>query len=400
MGIGWRHPHYAELLERQPALDFIEVHSENFFAPGGAALAVLREGRDRYPVSLHGVGLSLGSAGGIDEWHLDQLERLVHAIDPVRISDHASFARGTLPGVDGTPSPASVHAADLLPVPFSHEALDVMCANVQRVQDRLQRPIAVENLSAYLRWQHADMSETQFLSTLVQRTGCTLLVDVNNIYVNALNAQLLGEPGEPLQICREWLDQIPGEAVAEIHLAGHIHCGDIVIDDHGSRVSEPVWTLYRHAIARFGAVPTLIEWDTGVPPLDRAARRGGAGARSRHIGAAAHPQQRHRAPGGAGMTALAQQQQALLGTLAGPAGQRPGRRGADRPQGPGPCALGAGFERLPGQRPRSGRAFAVGRLPRGRGAGGRRQLCHDGARTLAPSSARARRSGLLGRGPG
>jgi uncharacterized protein (UPF0276 family) len=265
VGIGWRHPHYAELLQRQPALDFIEVHSENFFAPGGAALAVLRDGRARYPVSLHGIGLSLGSATGVDAWHLDQLARLVHTIDPVRISDHASFARGTLPGATAA---TTVHAADLLPVPFSHEALDVMCANVLRVQDRLQRPLAVENLSAYLRWQHADMSETQFLSNLVQHTGCTLLVDVNNIYVNALNAQLLGEPGEPLQTCREWLDQIPGEAVAEIHLAGHIHCGDIVIDDHGSRVSEPVWTLYRHAIARFGAVPTLIEWDTGVPPLD------------------------------------------------------------------------------------------------------------------------------------
>ena len=265
VGIGWRHPHYAALLEGQPALDFIEVHSENFFAPGGAALAVLREGRAMYPVSLHGVGLSLGSAIGIDEWHLDQLARLVHDIEPVRISDHASFARGALPGA---PGPATVHAADLLPVPFSREALDVMCANVQRVQDRLQRPIAVENLSAYLRWRDADMSETEFLATLAQRTGCSLLVDVNNIYVNALNAQLLGEAGEPLETCRQWLDQIPARVVAEIHLAGHIHCGDIVIDDHGSRVSEPVWTLYRHAIARFGAVPTLIEWDTGVPPLD------------------------------------------------------------------------------------------------------------------------------------
>ena len=264
VGIGWRHPHYAELLETQPALDFIEVHSENFFAPGGAALAVLREGRAHYPVSLHGVGLSLGSAIGIDEWHLEQLARLTHEIEPVRVSDHASFARGTLPGARG---PAAVHAADLLPVPFSREALDVMCANVQRVQDRMQRPLAVENLSAYLRWQDADMSETQFLSTLAQRTGCSLLVDVNNIYVNALNAQLLGEPGAPLEACRQWLDQIPGEVVAEIHLAGHVHCGDIVIDDHGSRVSEAVWMLYRHAIARFGAVPTLIEWDTGVPQL-------------------------------------------------------------------------------------------------------------------------------------
>jgi uncharacterized protein len=273
VGIGWRHPHYAGLLETQPALDFIEVHSENFFAPGGTALAVLRECRALYPVSLHGVGLSLGSATGIDAWHLDQLVRLVHEIDPVRVSDHASFARGALPGTQG---PVNVHAADLLPVPFSHEALDVMCDNVQRVQDRLQRPIAVENLSAYLRWRDADMSETQFLATLARRTGCSLLVDVNNIYVNALNAQLQGEPGDPLAVCRRWLDEIPAAAVAEIHLAGHIHCGDIVIDDHGSRVSEPVWTLYRHAVARFGAVPTLIEWDTGVPPLtvllDEAAR--------------------------------------------------------------------------------------------------------------------------------
>jgi uncharacterized protein len=265
VGIGWRHPHYAGLLELRPTLDFIEVHSENFFAPGGAALAVLREGHALYPVSLHGVGLSLGSATGIDAWHLDQLARLVQEIDPVRVSDHASFARGALPGAEG---PVAVHAADLLPVPFSHEALDVMCANVQRVQDRLQRPIAVENLSAYLRWRDADMSETQFLATLARRTGCSLLVDVNNIYVNALNAQLQGEPDAPLAVCRRWLDEIPATMVAEIHLAGHVHCGDIVIDDHGSRVSDPVWALYRHAIARFGAVPTLIEWDTGVPPLD------------------------------------------------------------------------------------------------------------------------------------
>jgi len=276
VGIGWRHPHYAGLLDAQPALDFIEVHSENFFAPGGAALAVLREGREHYPVSLHGVGLSLGSAAGIDAWHLDQLARLVREIDPVRVSDHASFARGAL---DGGGHAGIVHAADLLPVPFSIEALNTMCTNVQRVQDRLQRPIAVENLSAYLRWRDADMSETEFLATLARRTGCSLLVDVNNIYVNALNAQLQGhgdDSDNPMDFCRQWLDEVASSPVAEIHLAGHIHCGDIVIDDHGSRVCADVWTLYRHAIARFGPVPTLIEWDTDVPPLavllDEAAR--------------------------------------------------------------------------------------------------------------------------------
>ena len=196
VGIGWRHPHYAQLLQTRPALDFIEVHSENFFAPGGAARAVLREGREHYAVSLHGVGLSLGAAAGIDDWHLDQLAALVREVDPVRVSDHASFARGRV-----NPHGA-VHAADLLPVPFSGEALEVMCANVQRVQDRLQRPIAVENLSAYLRWKAdgADdaMDEPQFLTTLTRRTGCQLLVDVNNIYVNARNDRLAGLCDDPL----------------------------------------------------------------------------------------------------------------------------------------------------------------------------------------------------------
>ena len=265
VGIGWRHPHYAALLEQRPALGFIEVHSENFFAPGGAALAVLREGRERYPVSLHGVGLSLGSAVGIDPWHFDQLARLVQTIDPVRVSDHASFARGP-----------SAHAADLLPVPMSHAALDAMCANVSQVQDRLRRPIAVENLSAYVQWAGDEMDEPAFLNTLAQRTGCQLLVDVNNIYVNALNAQLRGETGDPLDDCRRWLDAIAPAHVAEMHLAGHVHCSDIVIDDHGSRVVDAVWALYRHAVQRFGAVPTLIEWDTDVPELavllDEAAR--------------------------------------------------------------------------------------------------------------------------------
>jgi hypothetical protein len=265
VGIGWRHPHYAALLEQQPTLDFIEVHSENFFAPGGAALAVLREGRASCPVSLHGVGLSLGSATGIDDWHLERLASLVKAIEPVRVSDHASFARGS-----------GLHAADLLPVPMNHAALDAMCANVNRVQDRLQRTIAVENLSAYVTWRVADMDEPSFLNALAQRTGCQLLVDVNNIYVNALNAQLRGESLDPLADCRRWLDAIQPHQVAELHLAGHVHCGDIVIDDHGSRVDDAVWSLYGHAVERLGAVPTLIEWDTDLPEfqvlLDEAGR--------------------------------------------------------------------------------------------------------------------------------
>jgi hypothetical protein len=264
VGIGWRHPHYAELIERRPALDFIEVHSENFFGDGGAALAVLHEGRSHYPVSLHGVGLSLGSATGLDSTHLEQLARLVEQIDPVRVSDHASFARASLPGSSG----GHLHAADLLPIPMTHAALDAMCANVQRVQDRLRRPMAVENLSAYVQWRNSDMDEPTFLNTLAQRTGCQLLVDVNNIYVNALNARLRDSTEPPLTTCHRWLDAIHPHVVAEIHVAGHVDCGDIVIDDHGSRVMDAVWSLYRHASARFGAIPTLVEWDTDVPALD------------------------------------------------------------------------------------------------------------------------------------
>lgn len=260
VGIGWRHPHYAELLQQQPALNFIEVHSENFFADGGAALSVLEQGRACYPVSLHGVGLSLGSAMGIDAWHLDQLARLVERIDPVRVSDHACFARAPLQG-------QPVHAADLLPLPMTDAALAVMCANVQRVQDRLRRPIAVENLSAYVQWRDADMNEATFLNTLAQRTGCGLLVDVNNLYVNAINAQLRGDTQDPLTACQDWLDAIAPGSVTELHLAGHVHTGDIVIDDHGSRVKDAVWSLFAHAIQRLGAVPTLIEWDTNVPEL-------------------------------------------------------------------------------------------------------------------------------------
>ena len=260
VGIGWRHRHYGELLEALPPLDFIEVHSENFFAEGGAALAVLRQGREHYPVSLHGVGLALGSAVGIDVWHLDQLARLVGQIEPVRVSDHACFARGQVAG-------QHVHAADLLPMPFNTAALDVLCANVQRVQERLKRQLLVENLSAYVSFDSSDRSETEFLNALVQRTGCELLVDVNNIYVNALNDQLAGRCPDPLAACLQWIDSIAPQSVGELHLAGHINMGDVVIDDHGSRVCEPVWQIYRHAQSRFGNAPVLVEWDTDVPPL-------------------------------------------------------------------------------------------------------------------------------------
>ena len=260
VGIGWRHPHYAQLVQTLPKLDFLEVHSENFFAAGGAALAVLQQGRAHYPISLHGVGLGLGSAVGIDPWHLNQLAQLIERIDPIRVSDHACFARGQVAGVD-------VHAADLLPIPFDDAALSVMGANVQRVQEQLKRQILVENLSAYVSFTDDTQAETDFLNQLTKQTGCGLLVDVNNIYVNALNAHRAGGTAEPIASCMAWLDRITAEAVGEIHLAGHITTELMVIDDHGSRVCDAVWQIYSHAQARFGRVPTLVEWDTDVPPL-------------------------------------------------------------------------------------------------------------------------------------
>ncbi len=261
VGIGWRAPHQHVLLEQRTALDFIEVHAENFFGRDPALLAPLLRAREQHALSLHGVGLSLGSAQGIDPWHLERLADLVQATEPAFVSEHASFARGTWQG-------RVVHAADLLPLPFTHEALDVMSANIGRTQDRLRRPIAIENLSAYLVWPEQDMDEATFLGALCRRTGCRLLVDVNNLYVNALNDQRRGWLTDPQRAVCDWFDAIDPTTVSELHLAGHCDRGDAVIDDHGSRVIAPVWALYRYAIARFGAVPTLIEWDTELPEFD------------------------------------------------------------------------------------------------------------------------------------
>ncbi len=262
VGVGWRQPHYRELMERRPGLGFLEVHSENFFADGGAAVALLQSAREHYDLSLHGVGLALGSAAGLDPWHLDQLARLVERVDPVRVSDHACFARA--PRRRGEPV---IHANDLLPIAFTPAALDILAANVQRVQDRLRRPLLVENLSQYLHWADDAMAEPEFFNQLARRTGCGLLLDVNNVVVNALNAAAVAG-GDAVAAACAFVDGIEAAAVGEIHLAGYNDSGDLVIDDHGSRVHAPVWTVFRHAVQRLGAVPVLIEWDTDVPALD------------------------------------------------------------------------------------------------------------------------------------
>jgi uncharacterized protein len=262
-GIGLRQPHYESLLAAgtpaQP-LAFVEVHSENFFADGGAALGVLHAARARWPVSLHGVGLGLGSAAGIDEEHLQRLATLVRRIEPARVSDHACFARAPR-----EPHGPVLHASDLLPIAFTDAALAILVSNVQRVQDVLQRPLLVENLSAYVHWQDDHWPEPDFFNALATRSGCGLLLDVNNLVVNALNDG--HDEAAAVRVACAWIDHIDAKHVGEIHLAGYQHCGDIVIDDHGSRVHAPVWQVFAHAVQRLGPRPTLVEWDTNLPPL-------------------------------------------------------------------------------------------------------------------------------------
>ncbi len=263
VGIGLRQPHLAEVLATRPALGFVEVHSENYFADGGAALAGLFEARALYPVSLHGVGLALGSAAGLDDWHLDRLARLVGRIEPVRVSDHACYARAA------AAAGGVVHANDLLPIAFTEATLQTMAAQVGRVQDRLGRPILIENLAASLSFADSAMSEPAFLARLCRQSGCGLLLDVNNLMVNALNELDSADGGEALVACVAWLEALPLGIVGEIHLAGYRETAAFgVVDDHGSRVRPEVWQLYRHALRRFGMVPTLIEWDTDLPPLE------------------------------------------------------------------------------------------------------------------------------------
>ncbi len=248
VGIGLRAPHVARVRAERPACAWFEVHSENYFVDGGPALRALEAIRADYPVALHGVGMSLGSADALDSGHLARLKQLAARIEPAAISEHLCWSR-----IDGR------HLNDLLPLPFTTEALDHVCIHVEQVQDALARPLLVENVSAYLRFADDAMSEWEFVAAVARRTGCQLLFDVNNVYVNAVNHGF-----DPLR----YLAAIPGEAVAEIHLAGFDDSGECLIDTHGARVAPPVWDLYRATVERFGAKPTLIEWDTDLPELE------------------------------------------------------------------------------------------------------------------------------------
>lgn len=247
-GIGLRAPHYRDFLDGRPAAGWLEVHSENYFGDGGYDLHVLRHVRADYPVSLHGVGLALGSVDGHRAVeHTIKLKRLADAIDPVFVSEHICWGRA-----------ADRHFNDLLPLPYTVEALDLMVSRVHQLQETLGRRILVENVSSYVTYAAGDMTEGEFVGALARRAGCGVLLDVNNLYVNQLN-----HGSDALAA----MDAIAPEAVTEIHLAGHLVTAECLIDTHGDRVAEPVWELYAAALTRFGAVPTLIEWDTDIPPL-------------------------------------------------------------------------------------------------------------------------------------
>ena len=249
-GIGLRSAHVAEIVETRPAIGFLEVHAENYMT-GAPAVAVLESLRRDYPISMHGVGLSLGSAGALDREHLSRLRALADRIEPDLLSEHLSWSG--LPGV---------YLNDLLPLPYTEESLEIVSDHIDEAQAGLGRRLLIENPSVYLRFRHSTIAEGEFLVELARRTGCGILCDVNNLYVNADNFG-----ADPWA----YLAALPPHAVGEIHLAGH-HRADIdgrsiLIDDHGSAVAKPVWDLYAHALDRFGPKTTLIEWDARLPAL-------------------------------------------------------------------------------------------------------------------------------------
>jgi uncharacterized protein (UPF0276 family) len=250
-GIGLRFPHHRVVAESRPDIAWFEVHTENYMG-GGTPLHYLDVIRRDYPISLHGVGLSLGSADGIDAAHLAHVRDVAARVEPGLVSEHLSWS------VVG-----GVYLADLLPLPMTEEALEIVCRHVDQVQNALGRRILIENPSTYLQFRHSTIPEWEFMTVLAANTGCGILCDVNNIYVSACNHGWDAS---------RYLAGLPASAVHEIHLAGHAvtehHGCTLRIDDHGSPVDEAVWALYAEALTRFGPVPTLIEWDTNIPSFN------------------------------------------------------------------------------------------------------------------------------------
>ncbi len=256
IGVGLRHPHIADALNTPAPIDFVEVHSENFFAQGGALQHLMSGISETYAVSLHSTAMGLGSTQPIPDNYLNQLSALTERVNPVLMSDHAAFAWGS---VGGQP----VHGGDLLPLVYNDENLQVLANHVDQIQQRIGRQLLVENLSAYLSLPGSTMSEQEFLVALTDATGCKILLDLNNILINARNEQ----SENALQVGRDYIDVIPADRVGEIHLAGFSEPapGRLAVDDHAHPVSSDGWSLYIAALRRFGAVPTLIEWDNQLP---------------------------------------------------------------------------------------------------------------------------------------
>jgi uncharacterized protein (UPF0276 family) len=246
-GLGLRKPHYAEFLTGTVPVEFVEVISENFMVPGGRPREILRRVREFHPVALHGVSMSLGSAEGVDRDYLLRLKALVSEIEPFVVSDHLSWTRT-----------GGFSSHDLLPLPYTSEALGVVSDNIERAQDILGRSLLVENPSTYLSFAESEMTEWEFISALCDRTGCGLLLDVNNIYVSATN---LGFNA------LDYVTAIPFDRVHQIHLAGHTQGHELLVDTHDQSVPDPVWTLFAQVMRRAGPVAVMIERDDNIPPL-------------------------------------------------------------------------------------------------------------------------------------
>jgi uncharacterized protein (UPF0276 family) len=250
-GIGLRTPHVRAVVEQRPALSLLEVHSENYFAKDGPHLSALEALRSDYPLSLHGVGLSLGSACDPERRHLRQLRRLVDRFEPALVSEHLSWG-----AVDG------LHLNDLLPVPYTAAALDRIVESIERTQEFLGRPILIENVSSYVEFRSSTMTEWEFLAETAHRSGCGILLDVNNVHVSACNHGF---------DARTFIDAIPADRIGEVHLGGHSvqeYEGHVMrVDTHDNRVCGEVWALYARLVARTGPVATIVEWDTLLPEL-------------------------------------------------------------------------------------------------------------------------------------
>ena len=246
-GLGLRKPHYADFIDGHVPVDFVEVISENFMVDGGQPRRILRDVRDLFPVALHGVSMSIGSADGLDADYLSRLRTLIDEIEPLFVSDHLCWTR-----IEG------FNSHDLLPLPYTEEALDLVCANVTRAQERIGRTMLVENPSSYIAFDGADMSEWEFLDALCRRTGCGLLLDVNNIFVSAQNHGF---------DALAYIDGVPADRVRQVHLAGHTVGEAMLIDTHDQPVCASVWDLYARLMPRLGPVATMIERDDAIPPL-------------------------------------------------------------------------------------------------------------------------------------